>query len=379
MHALQYFRQAWSSAHHATSFHIARSLYLSARINILSALWGSIVILWLPADLILLPLDVCERVVVFRVLFGLVLLIIFNISRRSATLKSALQTLYLLILSINLFFICVMWALNLPGQNISIPYGYYLLPVAHIALLSIFPLTIKEAGTLVLITLIASATPFCGIFLIPHSQSSYWFLLMVATAIMMIQLSKLHLMMVMHRQAALDPLTSIYNRGQFLTLAQRVFERCKKDNSPFAIMLIDIDKFKQVNDTWGHSAGDNVLQAFSEFIQNHLRATNLFGRYGGEEFVICIPYTSPEYISLIAERLLNGLAELDITISPLGENINVTASIGISYSEPGDTLFSLIERADVGLYRCKNSGRNCYKIEPLSHSTSEINVIGQVR
>ncbi|MCG7497014.1 GGDEF domain-containing protein [Vibrio sp. Of7-15] len=363
-----YLFEIWSSEKHTASFKATRSQYLSVRVSMLSMVWGTLVLLWIPIDLLFLSADIGPSIALARFSLGTILMAIAYKSRDTTTLKGALNYLYLLIVCVNLFYVYSMWMLGFPGQINGILYGYHLLPIIHVAMLTIFPITIRESLTLMAITAVTqvSVDHISGILFSPENLANYWLQNLVAAMVIWSQLSKLRMMMQMYRQATLDPLTGIYNRRQILTLAQRTFERCHREGAPFTVMLLDIDKFKRVNDTWGHSSGDKVLQSFTDFTQENLRVTDLFGRYGGEEFVIFVPHTPKEHIPMLAKRLLTGLEKLDIHLPHTNKTINITTSIGISYSEPGDTLSSLIERADSALYQCKNGGRNCFKVAELS-------------
>lgn len=368
-----YLFEIWSSENHTASFKATRSQYLSVRVSMLSAVWGILVMLWIPIDLLFLATDIGPKIALARFSLGTALMAIAYKSRDTTTLNGAINYLYLLIVCVNLFYVYSMWMLGFPGQINGILYGYHLLPIIHVAMLTIFPITIRESLTLMAITAITqvSVDHISGILFSPENLANYWLQNLVAAMVIWSQLSKLRMMMQMYRQATLDPLTGIYNRRQILTLAQRTFERCHREGTPFTVMLLDIDKFKRVNDTWGHSSGDKVLQSFTDFTQANLRVTDLFGRYGGEEFVIFVPHTPKEHIPMLAKRLLTGLEKLDIHLPHTNKTINITTSIGISYSEPGDTLSSLIERADSALYQCKNGGRNCFRVAELSSDKNQ--------
>ena len=133
--------------------------------------------------------------------------------------------------------------------------------------------------------------------------------------------------------------------------------------------MLDVDHFKQVNDSWGHAAGDAVLQELASRIESQVRASDVAARYGGEEFVVLLPGTEVASAKLLAERIRNVISESPIAISG-GESVSVTVSIGIAevYPQPGDNDLktiaeSLIARADVALYAAKSAGRNRVIVE----------------
>lgn len=159
------------------------------------------------------------------------------------------------------------------------------------------------------------------------------------------------------KQAITDPLTGIYNRRGFFELGRREVERAHRFGRPLTALMIDIDLFKQVNDTQGHMIGDQVLAGVGSLIEHELRQVDLPGRYGGDEFIALLPETDLDNAFQAAERLRKSITQ---GVYPTdNEPLHVTASIGLAeLQQPGDTLESLIERADQALYLAKQSGRN---------------------
>jgi two-component system cell cycle response regulator len=126
-----------------------------------------------------------------------------------------------------------------------------------------------------------------------------------------------------------------------------------------AFVIMDIDYFKQVNDTYGHDIGDEVLKEFASRIAANTRGIDLACRYGGEEFVVAMPDTDMSFAYSIAERLRQSIETTPIKISRAPSQLNITISIGIAKAEgAGDTAEKLLHRADQALYRAKRSGRN---------------------
>lgn len=159
--------------------------------------------------------------------------------------------------------------------------------------------------------------------------------------------------------ATLDGLTNIFNRRYFLELSRKELEQPKNKTQPSAIVLLDVDLFKNINDTFGHEAEDNVLCTVAKICANTLRSTDILARYGGEEFVCMLPNTSSEIAMQIAERVRRKLASLPLDF--LGNSIRITASLGVAGTDlVGETnLEELIKMADKALYDAKRRGRNC--------------------
>ena len=161
----------------------------------------------------------------------------------------------------------------------------------------------------------------------------------------------------LHKLAITDPLTGIYNRRQFYDLGQREFTRALRFNHPLSLILFDIDRFTNVNDSYGHTTGDLVLKTLTSRIREMIREIDIPGRYGGEEFGIILPETSAQAAEIVAERLRTEAAMKPI---PAGqENVAITLSLGIAESNSETLDFAaLVARADNAMYAAKNAGRN---------------------
>lgn len=161
------------------------------------------------------------------------------------------------------------------------------------------------------------------------------------------------------RLATIDYLTGIWNRRHFMELGNKEYVRFARYNHPFSVLIFDLDKFKQVNDTYGHSMGDVVLQQITKAISDRLRAVDIFGRYGGEEFAIILPETVYAKAAVAAEALRMSIAETKCSVAGSCETICITASFGLAEAGAGDDSFEcIIDRADHALLKAKSLGRN---------------------
>ena len=160
----------------------------------------------------------------------------------------------------------------------------------------------------------------------------------------------------LERLANIDDLTGVLSRRAFLAASDALLRASSSTRSPVALAIIDIDSFKAVNDTHGHAVGDQVLKHFAAFVSRHLRAGDVFGRLGGEEFgVVCPATTAPEAVVLL-ERLRARLAASASSDLPLG--LRYTFSVGVDQHRRDESLDQLSARADGALYAAKASGRN---------------------
>ena len=164
--------------------------------------------------------------------------------------------------------------------------------------------------------------------------------------------------------AVTDELTALLNRRGFFQLGEREFERALRFKRPLAAVMFDIDHFKEVNDTYGHQAGDQVLRALADCVRQKTRGIDVAGRYGGEEFVLLMPETPMAETAQIAERLRHSIMKLSIPVTRPGDEsspdcLRITVSIGVAMQEEGVlNLVTLVDRADQAQYRAKRAGRN---------------------
>ena len=157
-----------------------------------------------------------------------------------------------------------------------------------------------------------------------------------------------------------DQLTGLYNRRYLGTQLPKMVAEARSECSPLAVMILDIDHFKQVNDTLGHDVGDEVLKEVARRLSHSVRGVDLACRYGGEEFVFVMPDTDPAFAEIVADRVRLSVAKAPVALKD-GREVAVTASIGVASltgDNPDATPQTLIKAADEMLYRAKAEGRN---------------------
>ncbi len=157
----------------------------------------------------------------------------------------------------------------------------------------------------------------------------------------------------------IDPLTGLFNRRSILTHLRREQDRSMQQGLPLAVVMLDLDHFKQINDTWGHESGDYVLIAAADALQKAVRQNDRVGRYGGEEFLLVLPGSDTEGARRLAERCRQQIEALEVMLND-GRRIRVSASMGLYCNEKNRQIDvdSLLRIADKALYAAKESGRN---------------------
>jgi len=173
--------------------------------------------------------------------------------------------------------------------------------------------------------------------------------------------------------ALIDPLTGLFNRRYVTAHLEGLMARVGVGNRGPALLLFDLDRFKSINDSWGHLAGDEVLCEIARRALSELRSFDLVGRYGGEEFVVLMPDTTLQVALTVAERLREAIAEAPFVVAGIAKPIPVTISIGVATTlEAGDAPTELLRRADVALYAAKNNGRNCLMSWPVDAAVEPV-------
>jgi diguanylate cyclase (GGDEF)-like protein len=165
-------------------------------------------------------------------------------------------------------------------------------------------------------------------------------------------------------RALTDPLTGVFNRRTFLDMSSKEEARARRRGTLTSVLMMDIDHFKRINDTYGHGVGDQVIKALAEVATKGLRPTDILARYGGEEFVVTLPETDGDVAHLVAERLRASLEQAVVKADGVGE-VRFTVSIGVATFATGVALARAMERADQALYRAKDGGRNRVEITEL--------------
>jgi diguanylate cyclase (GGDEF)-like protein len=168
----------------------------------------------------------------------------------------------------------------------------------------------------------------------------------------------------LEQMASTDPLTRVYNRRVFLDWCEKEMVRSQQTSIPFSILMIDLDHFKQINDSLGHRAGDEVLCAVVEKMQDSVRGIDVLGRWGGEEFTVLLPHSSSEAAMLVGQRVRRNIEQIVLQDIGLGNGqrvqaIKVTASVGVAtFRGIKDRVSEVLHRADMALYEAKAAGRN---------------------
>lgn len=167
------------------------------------------------------------------------------------------------------------------------------------------------------------------------------------------------------RDATIDGLTGVGNRKSFDAVIRRMAGEAMNSGDELALLMIDIDHFKKVNDTWGHQTGDTVLRHLARIVQKAVRGEDHVARYGGEEFAVLLPRTDAQSAVKVAENIRHALAREPLALDVTPPMTPVTVSIGVACYEHGDPLAEWVERSDAALYQAKREGRNRVELDRM--------------
>ncbi len=165
----------------------------------------------------------------------------------------------------------------------------------------------------------------------------------------------------LEKWATTDPLTALFNRRHFFEMAHRELDRSNRQSSPLSFIMLDIDKFKLVNDQFGHLIGDLALVMLAKILKQQLRSVDLCCRYGGEEFVLCLPDTHLEGAHDLAERIRLAVQNESLTSND-ERTLSITISLGVADNHQDESVEAILKRADTALYQAKDGGRNQTRI-----------------
>lgn len=337
-----------------------RAELILSRTRTIAALFAVLTSGWIVIDFAFLPADSATLLAIGRVIASVIFTLLALSFRGSNSMRHAYIALVVLFAAPTAFYLYSFQILVGQDTNpfaIAMMSIYSILPVVAVAGISIFPLTALEAFIFalpVLIVQVVAAYFNTHLINIDTQIGTFWLLLMVAAVACISGVSQLGFMVSLMGQAMRDPLTKCFSRLSTEELLELQFIISVRNQAPLALAFIDLDHFKSINDTFGHEAGDTVLNTSAMMMRSILRNGDMLGRWGGEEFILIFPNTTIEQ----ALQAIQRMRQEGLGSRPDGQP--VTASIGLAerVADHADDWKALIERADQRMYVAKSSGRN---------------------
>lgn len=353
---------AWlaSPAGHLSLLTRRRATMIVNRVRLIAFLFGVLTPLWSVIDYIVFPFPLWSLLAGMRVLASAAFIWLVVGYRPSGSLFDAYRAMALLFAIPTIFYVAshqTLASYSLSGVSEAIGAGYAFLPFVLMAGLSIFPLTLVE--NVVFATPMLLAHGVAGVLAItsfdwPSFAGTFWLLALITGVSTLAGMSQLAFMIALVRQAIRDPLTGCFSRRSGEEMLEMQYVQAVRSDTPLSVAFIDIDRFKSINDQFGHEAGDSTLiQLINHFVPR-LRRGDMLVRWGGEEFLLIFPTTGKEQAIFAIKRL----TEEGLGTRPDG--MPLTASIGIAERSEVDEedWRALIDRADHRMYAAKQGGRN---------------------
>ncbi len=348
----------FSAEYHTSDFLETRSEYIAARVRFMAFFYAIAVPLWTPIDYILLSPEHFRLIIWPKLILTLVLVPLGRLAVRGLSSKHLHIVFALTVLAASLFHVASMLILNsgTPEPELA---GYNYMPFMIVSMLGVFPLTIN--WSLVLISLILlcylGLQAVLGQLISLDTVNTLWTYFILGGIALWVQSSQLLVLLKLYRESSRDPLTGVINRRIMMKCLASKIKQASDAGDPFCILLFDLDRFKRINDNFGHLTGDKVLKAAAEVLQQGLREQDIVARFGGEEFLAVLSQCRyPDAISA-AEDIRSKLNRTTVP-TPGGEEIQLSTSIGITEYEIGEDISVTLNRADEALYLAKKTGRN---------------------
>jgi diguanylate cyclase (GGDEF)-like protein len=356
----QEIRWLLSSHQHISLLEKRRTTMVVSRVRLVAALFALLTPLWIVVDIAAFPREVWLPLVVARVAATVAFGLITLLASRMNSMQDAYRILAMLFLVPTAFFLFSyqhMSQFQLHGIQQAFSTGYAFLPFVMLAGLSIFPLTLLENVAFISPLFIMQAT--AGVLRLPVLDwptfaASFWLMILIAGVAVLAGLSQLAFIIVLVREAIRDNMTGCFSRQSGEELLELQFVIARRSGNPLTVAFIDLDHFKQVNDHYGHEAGDVVLTAATTAIHAQLRMGDMLIRWGGEEFILIMPNTAPAMACVALQRVRQ------VGMGQRPDGTPLTASIGIAerIEDEIEDWRVLVEKADARMYEAKQAGRD---------------------
>lgn len=336
-----------------------RAELLISRVRLIAALFALLTPLWCLLDFFFMPEQVVWSMFSGRIVASVAFALLALSYRKSDRSSHAYIALGILFLIPTLFFVFANLLLgDIKGEGIAISLisGYQMLPFLIAAGLSVFPLTAIEgvifAAPVVIVQWVTTVVLGDGV---ATEQLGYlWLIVLVVGVAVLSGMTQLHYLSEIVTKSAHDPLTNAYNRMTGEEFMEKYYSLAQRNKTPFSLVFLDIDHFKEINDNYGHEAGDSTLEQISAALSAQLRKEDSLIRWGGEEFILALPMSDRNDT---AEMLLR-MGEEGLGLRPDGTALTASVGSACSTLDENSDLRALIQLADERMYMAKEGGRN---------------------
>ncbi len=339
---------------HSDDFIATRTSYITIRLWFMCMFFSLTVPIFSFFDFIFFPNKEATYLLAARVVLSISLFILAQSLKVWPLVRTARIVMPLAFLLPMVFFVVSMLIIKDVPVDV-VPSIFSMMPYFILAMLGLFPLTIS--GGLFIVACVF--TPFVIYKLLIVKQpfwlffNDVWLFMLFAGISLWLQVGQLSMLMKLYRESTIDPLTKLINRRVLLRLAQRSHEYHKV----YSVIMFDLDRFKRINDNYGHAIGDKFLVDIAQVIQKELKKTDVVARFGGEEFVAILPETKLDEAKLIANKVAIAISRQIIVLDD-GTELSITASVGVTQRKQEENIDDVLKRADDFLYFAKENGRD---------------------
>lgn len=352
--------QLLSPHQHSLLLNQRRATMIVNRVRLFAMLFALLTPIWGILDILVFSPQLWIKLVILRLVASAAFAALLVFYRPTGSLFDAYRAIAILFMIPTLFYIAshsLLSGYQLDNLSAAVATGYAFLPFVLMAGLAIFPLSFVE--NLSLASILLAAQGLAGYLNWstlnwPSFTGGFWLLILIAGVTTLASTSQLAFMITLVRQAMHDPLTGTLSRGSGKEILNIQWAAAQRNKHPLTLAFIDLDHFKNINDTFGHEAGDQILRDFATLLDKKLRGSDSLLRWGGEEFLLIMPNTSLDKAHLALQRIQSD----GFGVRPDGQPL--TASIGLA-EHITDELHDhkqLLELADKRMYQAKQAGRN---------------------
>lgn len=352
-----------SANNHSTDFTATRGRLIRERIAPLALILAVVLPLWIPLEFYLVETPQFALLAMLRLGAAVAAVILYLVLRRARNAAPTRRIRWRLPLAILLLLPALLYAAaRLPGgmdDTQLVTSGYAFFPVIVAMVFAVFPLTLRElvaAYTLILLVFLALET-MAATLVAPLPLQILWLMVLAGAICSWTSINHLRTLLQLYRQATRDLLTGLLNRRALGEQLEREQRRAERYGRPLTLLMMDLDRFKRLNDEYGHLAGDRVLCEFAHRMAEILRDSDVVGRWGGEEFIAGLVETRPNQARHVAERIRKACEDTPVKTED-GHRIPFTVSIGVAPVREKEALDDAIRRVDDALYAAKADGRN---------------------
>lgn len=364
-----------SAAHHSKDFIQTRNRFIVERLRLMCIFFAISVPLFSSFDFIFFAAENARVLFVNRIFLSISLFVLYKCLQRFNTNRPTRIILSLAFIFPVCFYIATSIALEAEQYSETIPLSFSMMPYLIVAMLGLYPLTIR--GGVTLLTFIAIPL---FIFEYLHRSTNFislidqmWLLMLFGGIALWLQTGQLLMLMKLYRESTIDPLTGLINRRVLMRQVTGLSRKTGAENHSFSVMMLDLDCFKRVNDTYGHMVGDMVLVKLASILKKELRSSDITARFGGEEFLVVMPNINLQQANYVAERIASIVRKSSLTTEE-GDRIRFTTSVGVAEKHDDDSVDSLFKRVDELLYRAKEQGRDRVVSEYVTDSFRTLKV-----